>query len=161
MLIDKLRHRCREEGDCLIWTGRHSVSNVPRLGNASLRRLIYAEANGPFQDRFLVTTTCGNALCINPEHLKTTTKSAVLKRAYATSDLAVRRSITSTRTARANAKLSIEAAREIRASGETIKVLAARYGVHQSLISFVRRGQAWKESAAANPFQGLMQGGAR
>ncbi|WP_418122271.1 hypothetical protein [Variovorax sp. 160MFSha2.1] len=152
-LVQRLHHRCREDGDCLIWTGRRSAGGVPRLGDASLRRLVYIDAKGPIQDRFMVTYTCGNSLCINPEHLKATTKSAVLKRTYETTDLALRRSITSTREARKKAKLSLEAAREIRASNETIKELGARYGVHPTLISFVRRGEAWKEPVT--PFTGL------
>lgn len=45
---------------------------------------------------------------------------------------------------RPNAKLSEEAVREILASKELNAVLAARYGVHASTISHVRRRKTWK-----------------
>lgn len=152
-LMDKIRPRCIEDGDCLIWTGRRSAGNVPRWGDKSLRRMIYTAMVGPVQDRFLISNNCENPLCVNPAHLKANTKGAVLRRVYENTDLALRRSITSTRAARKRAKLDLDKVREIRASDEILDVLAERYGVHRALISQVKRGVAWKETSS--PFAGL------
>lgn len=51
------------------------------------------------------------------------------------------------------AKLTLEQAREIRASEDTGPVLAERYGVNRSLIGSIRRGVAWRDYS--DPFAGL------
>lgn len=150
-LLDRIRHRCREDGDCLLWTGHKSESGVPRMASKSLRRLVYEDRNGPLKDRMNVSVTCEHSLCL--VHLKANTKGAILKRVYATTDLRQRRSVTRTALARKTAKLDIEKVRAIRSSGDTIDVLAERYGVDRARISQVRRGVAWKDHA--NPFAGL------
>lgn len=43
-------------------------------------------------------------------------------------------------------KLTAEIARQIRASTETGKELAARFGVSQATISHIRRGRTWKKA---------------
>jgi hypothetical protein len=141
-----------EEGECLLWKGRTSDGGVPRLGDRSLRRLLYEAAVGEVPAGMLTSTKCGNPECLNPAHLCLKTRSKVLIDTYATSDLAIRRAAASTRESRKKAKLTIEAAREIRMSDETLDVMAARFGVHRTLCSQIRRGVAWKE---ANPFTGL------
>jgi hypothetical protein len=42
-------------------------------------------------------------------------------------------------------------------SDDTGKNLAARYGVHVSLIKGIKAGRAWKEYTNTNPFAGLMR----
>jgi len=44
-----------------------------------------------------------------------------------------------------SSKLNMEKAREIRASSETLAVLAKRYGVTFQLISLIRLNRIWKE----------------
>lgn len=139
-----------EEGDCLLWQGRVSSSGVPRHNDMSLRRMVYEARFGPVPDGFVASTNCGRPECLH--HLCKKTKGQVLFDTYATSDLALRRSVTSTRISRLSAKLDIEKAREIRYSDETVDVLAERYGVHRTLCSVIKQGKAWKE---ANPFSGL------
>jgi len=46
----------------------------------------------------------------------------------------------------ANRKLTAEIARQIRASSETGKELAARFGVSQATISHIRRGHTWRDA---------------
>lgn len=141
-----------EEGDCLLWQGRVSTGGVPRWNNRSLRRVVYEAAYGEVPEGLLASTNCGHPECLNPAHLVTKTKGQVLADTYATSDLALRRSVTSTRIARATAKLDIHKAREIRESTETLDVLAQRYSVDRTLCGFIKQGKAWKEP---NPFSGL------
>lgn len=152
LFLAKITARCTDDAGCLIWTGRRSVGGVPRWGDKSLRRVMFEALFGEIPAGRLITTCCENSLCLEPTHLRLTTKSAVLKRTYQTTDLGMRRAVTSTREARKRAKLDIDKAREIRQSDETLDVLAERYGVHKALCSQIRRGTAWKE---ANPFAGL------
>ena len=49
--------------------------------------------------------------------------------------------------------MTLEMAREVRASNESGPVLAKRYGVDRSLIGSIRRGEVWKDYS--NPFDGL------
>lgn len=139
-----------EEGDCQLWQGRRSTGGVPRYNDMSLRRMVYEARFGPVPVGFVASTSCGRPECLH--HLCKKTKSQVLTDTYASSDLALRRSITSTRVSRARAKLTIAKAREIRQSTESIDVLAARYDVDRTLCHAIRRGTAWKE---ASPFMGL------
>lgn len=43
-------------------------------------------------------------------------------------------------------KLTAEIARQVRASTETGKELAARFGVSQATISHIRRGHTWRDA---------------
>lgn len=151
-LITRIHLNCVECADCMVWQGPKSQSGIPRRASKSLRRIVYEAAKGPVQPHLMVSVTCEHSMCLNPEHMKANTKGAVLKRTYATTDLASRRSISSRATARKRAKLNMDKARAIRASDETIDVLAGRYGVDRTLISQIRRGTAWKD---ASPFAGL------
>lgn len=81
------------------------------------------------------------------------TKSSVVKDGHAGA-FKIQRVIAATKRSRAKGKLNEQAAVEIRASDETLTVLAERYGVHFSLISKVKTGQAWREFGG-NPFAGL------
>lgn len=144
-----------DEGDCLLWQGRRSSGGVPRYNDMSLRRMVYEARFGPLPSGFLASTNCGRPECLH--HLCKKTKSQVLTDTYASSDLALRRSVTSTRVSRARAKLDIQKAREIRSSTETIDVLAARFNVDRTLCHAIRRGTAWKE---VSPFAGLGARGA-
>lgn len=57
-------------------------------------------------------------------------------------ELVAEGSITKTR----RLKLTAEIARQIRASSETGKELAARFGVSQATISHIRRGHTWRDA---------------
>lgn len=93
-----------------------------------------------------MTTTCGNKSCINPDHLKISNKSAVLKGSQNDYNNPVRRAKLSAY-ARANkAKLSIEQAREIRMSDKTYRELALEYGVNKATIGNIKSGRTWKET---------------
>ena len=159
VFIAKIHANCEEDCGCLLWRGRRSHSQVPRWGDKSLRRVMFEAVFGEIPAKRLASTTCGNPLCLNTDHMTLKSKSAVLKHTYETTDLRLRRAVTSTRESRKAAKLDPIKAREIRNSDETLDILAARYGVNRTLCSRIKRGEAWKE---ANPFAGLVrQQGAR
>lgn len=92
----------------------------------SAHRAAWIEANGPIPAGHKVHHKCGTKACIRLDHLELKGSQMVHMREHPR-------------------KLSLEKAREIRASSEPQKVLATRYGVAQSMISAVKRGRSWVE----------------
>jgi len=86
----------------------------------------------------VVRHRCDNPACANPAHLDIGTHADNV------ADRVLRgRSATHERHGRA--KLTMEKAREIRASSEPIAVLAKRYSVDRKLIRQIRLHEIWKE----------------
>ncbi|GKS85836.1 hypothetical protein AVMA1855_16810 [Acidovorax sp. SUPP1855] len=153
--LEQLHARCIEDGDCLLWQGGLSKSaGHPKFNNRSARRLVYELAHGPIPAGRNITVTCDCISCLNPEHLALTTKAEASRKANACPSVRAKKSVASAKASRPKGKLTIEIAREIRASTGTCDELAAVYSVDRTLISKVRRGSAWRE-LVASPFQGL------
>lgn len=154
-IVDRIRARCEECGDCLLWTG-YCFRNITPMINFSkkptgVRRLMYIAAKGPVHPGWEVVGTCESVKCVNPDHMKQ----------VSTADR--RREVAGKRTGRLpvaavqkirekSGKLTMERARLIRSSEEPTAVLAERYGVSCALIGYVRRGISWAEPS---PWSGL------
>lgn len=96
----------------------------------------------------VITTTCKNKRCINPDHLRAISKSAVLKGSFSDYKNPIRSAKISAY-ARANkAKLTLEQAREIRVSDKTQRELAIEYGVNKATIGSIKSGRTWKETGS-------------
>jgi hypothetical protein len=81
---------------------------------------------------------CDNTRCCNPAHLYPGDHAQNMR------DTATRnRRIGLRGSDNAKAKLNDEAVKHIRASTATLRYLAAKYGVSESLISLVRRRKIW------------------
>jgi hypothetical protein len=93
-------------------------------------RWYYLEHVGPIPEGMHIDHVCQTTTCVNPEHLEVVSALENLRRSR-------------------HSKLSMEIAREIRASPEEGVVLAKRYGVAASVISAIRTGRTWKEPLAA------------
>ena len=84
-LIDRLKHRCKVTVDgCWEWTGALDGKGLPsvqilalRKNTLPVRRLMYLLAVGPLAKGRLVLSTCETETCVNPEHLKSTTKASL------------------------------------------------------------------------------------
>jgi len=153
--IEQVHSRCREDCDCLIWTGA-TFSGHPKLRNTSARRIVWELTNGPIPAGRIVTTTCGHPSCLLPGHLELTTKARAATESAMRPDVLLRKSVSNARAARSRRATITEAiAREIRSSNEMGITLAARYGVSPSLVTLVRKNKAWKDYS--NPFAGLMR----
>ena len=150
-----LAERTVEDGDCLIWTGRVSYSRGhPKYNDMSMRRAVWEAKHGPLEPSQVVTTTCGRVDCL--EHLAVTDCSERSRKANA--DLGVRavKRIKGMAAARAKApKLTMEAARAIRASEDDNHTEAAKWGVTHGMVSKIRTGRAWVEHPVASPWAGL------
>ena len=126
---EKVRKRT---DDCWEWTGGRLPKGYGYIGTGGrgtarvyAHRLSYELTQGTIPDGLVVDHLCGNPWCVNPEHLKA---------------VDVRTNVRRQRTS----KLTDSLAAEIRASAESNRQLAKRYGVDRSVISRVRSGQAWR-----------------
>lgn len=154
-IVDSIRSRCVEDGDCLLWARKVNKAGAPIAGG-SIRRDYWEAAYGPIPAGKLPYPTCGRLTCLS--HLELTTRGEVMKATIARPDVAARRHVAAKLRGRAVAKkLDIEKVRQIRASNLLQREKAALFGVAQSLVSRIENNYIWKDGAATvNPFAGLM-----
>ena len=144
--IEKILARCDEDADCMLWRGCQGRTNQPKTGNGSVRRIAWRLVHGKIPKGRLVTVTCGHSMCLNPEHLALTTKSAVIRKNLSRPAVRLRVIVSSRLAVRAAlGKITMEIARAIRASDRLGRDWARELGVSESLVSLVRRGKTWKE----------------
>ena len=155
-----LRDRSYEFGDCLIWTQGTNGVGYPQVkvpgGTAQLvRRLAAAVGGKPPAKGQPVTTTCNEKLCVNPAHMKPSTKKAIGKAAAARgafSGLSRAGKIAGARRA-GLVKLTDDQVAAIRASEDSDKELGQAYGVKSYYVARIRRGDARRDYAS--PWAGL------
>ncbi len=158
-IAEMILTRTKAEGECLLWTNKTAPGQSPRLYVAGerlyVRPLIWKEMKGfaPPADR-RVTTTCGNRLCVNPEHLTLASPATISKRegrkgTY--SSPAKSRKIALQ--LRAKSGLTDEAVREIRYGSDPAQDLAARYSISKTYVNMIRRGEFRRDYSS--PWAGL------
>lgn len=162
MTLDDIKARTIEDGDCWRWSGSTTSGGYPTMKPMGcdctlVRRVVLDLVGVKLKPRQPTVTTCGERLCVNPAHLKPSTAAKVGQAAAARGAFS-----TTTRGAKiaaakraANGKLSMDIAREIRASTDTNAALAERHGVHPSLVQRIKAGKSWRDYS--NPFAGLMR----
>jgi hypothetical protein len=163
--IERIRLRCVCDGDCWMWAGSKNSKGLPTIcrmvdgkkTNMSGRRWVYAASGRQLQPSEVVSTSCGNVACLNPEHLKKSTRKAVQVRLNQ-SDPSIKakrgRAIKASWLRRGQGwKLTEEQAAYARSSELPAKDVAAELGVSSSLVNYIRRGHIWKDYS--NPFGGL------
>jgi hypothetical protein len=121
-------------GGCWLWSGALR-EGYGRTRAESAHRASYRRFRGDPGGLF-VCHRCDVPACVNPDHLFLGTSAE-----NAADRNAKKRQARGSRTAAA--KLSDEAVRQIRASGEKGIILAERYGVTPTVISRVRLRQSW------------------
>lgn len=160
---DYIRLRCVEDGGCWIWQLACSSNGTPKVTMGAkpdrkqwaVRRYV-AHTMGKNIAGKLVTNTCGNPLCVCPDHLLIVTKKQmadlIVKRTGHPYRVERRKKISDSRRAAAG-KLTPEIVREIRASTSTLKAASEQFKVAKTTICRIRRHEAWKDYAS--PFAGL------
>jgi hypothetical protein len=155
--IESMLAQCEEVGECLEWQGRMQ-NGSPQVfmgkkedGQSRYRtaRRVFTELlNGsPLPALQRCIATCGNARCMRHIGVRTHKQiAAIAVKAGAQSTPGFRAAMVRGRRNRPDVKLSIEKAREIRASGLSGPALAAIYGVNRTAIAAVRRGDMWREA---------------
>lgn len=114
-----------------------------------VRRLIWQIMKGATRSDLWITTNCDNPLCVSPEHLKARTRAKAMKEAVRLPSHNAKIAITK----RSKSAMTMEIARQMRASDKTNKELEQETGFPASYISHIRHGHRWKEYVS--PFSGL------
>lgn len=161
--LEDIKARCIEVGECWEWQGNISSNGVPtaclptvypkqpgtRSARVTINALAWECRTGRSAQGKQVWRSCCNHACVNPAHMRAGTREQMCEAlaklgTYKRSpgDIAA-----ITKGKRKAGKLSIEQAREIRASSLSGIALAPIYGVDKSLISRIRRGEAWRETS--------------
>jgi hypothetical protein len=146
--VDRFWAKVDTSGDCWEWRAYRRVEGygqfTVRKGYfVSAHTVSYALANGPIPAGMVICHRCDNPPCVRPMHLFLGTPSDNAKDMVAKGRQGERHP----GTARANARLTEESVRAIRAVPTyrgVIKFLADQYGVSTHTIGAVRRGQKWK-----------------
>jgi hypothetical protein len=123
----------------------------------SVRRLLRELETGRPQPNGHYSNTCGNPLCVNPDHTLWRGQDAHMRamaKKRRVSDVTASK-LRNYRVDTGQAKLSESKAQEIRLSDETGQVLAERYGVSKSWINRIKRGEVWR--VLSSPFAGLFK----
>jgi hypothetical protein len=92
-----------------------------------VHRLTYEAANGTVPKGLELHHLCEHRDCIRPDHMAPLTHAAHAR-------------------VSSYAKLTMQAAREIRGSTNTVANLAAQYGVSSAAICEIRSGRKWNEA---------------
>lgn len=162
-LLEYLRARSEEVGECWEWTGAlqsargSPVMRYERVAQP-VRRVIALELGMQVKGR-MATVRCCNSLCVRPEHVVVLTRKQLQQRTAKVTQLHANptRCRKLAQTARRTAKLSETQVAEIRAlDGLTQRQIAARYGIAQATVSAIRRGVKWKDYS--NPWLQLLKG---
>ena len=150
-LFDRIRAMIVEVGDCWEWRGAlQSNSPVPTMNYKGkvgpVRRHIAEERGVPLQGK-LATHSCGNQLCVNPDHVILVSRKRL--QARIAKDVkhqvnAIRRKKISDQ-ARKHSKLTLELALQIRAAEGTQRQIAAQFGVTQATVSAIKLGKTWRD----------------
>lgn len=161
-LILRIQGHVVEDGECWNWTGAmQSCGATPTMNYkrkvGAVRRFILLERGPAPAGRPIATYTCGNPLCVHPEHTDWSKRKAVQQRTtqeQGHQNNTVRNKKIADK-ARQNGKLTHEQALKVReAEGNQYKI-AERFGISQATVSAIKLGKTWR-SYAGNPFAGLM-----
>lgn len=163
LLIERLRKHSNEVGDCWEWFGSfQSSGNTPAMnwkGHVNpVRRFIAQELGLDLSDGKVVTCKCRNYMCVNPDHIMVITRKRLQSMSakelnYAANPARVKKIADK---ARARSRLTMEIAQQIREAEGTQPEIAQRFGISQSTVSLIKRGEIWRDHT--NPFAGLFGG---
>jgi hypothetical protein len=125
------------ETECWTWdwslTGiRPGVVGYPTVmidgEKIRVHRAMYEAEHGSMPEGHDIDHLCRNTRCVNPSHMEAVPHAENVRRGV-------------------GVKLSLEKAREIRASDEGLEALAIQYGVTFPTIWKIKHNQSWKEAA--------------
>lgn len=161
-LIERVRARVEEIGDCWEWTGALQVcGSTPTMrhdGRAGAVRRFLAVEMGMNVTNKLATAKCDNPLCVCPDHIIVVSRKQLQQRLakatrYQTNPLRMKRLSDK---ARAHSKLNPEIVQQIRDAEGKQRDIARAFGISQAAVSQIKRGRTWRDYT--NPFAQLIGG---
>jgi hypothetical protein len=155
--------RTDEVGDCLEWQGIMAASGTPlvkihrRL--LTVRRVIRDMQGRPAKEGNFLAPSCGNPRCVRPEHIVERTPRQHAKQMAALVDHQSPLRIARLQKVNAHKRaLSAEDVAKVRSDSRSAAVVAHELGCSKTLVSSIRRGEAYRQiSAAENPFAQLLR----
>jgi len=160
-LIERITTHVIEDGECWNWTGALQTCGATPVmrwqGNTqAVRRLILLEQGPAPSGKLLATYTCGNPMCVHPDHVAWAKRKVVQQRT--TREQGHQRDMLRCKkladNARQRAKLTLELAQQVREAEGNQYEIAARFGISQATVSSIKLGKTWR-SYTGNPFAGL------
>lgn len=137
---DRLKERSRlVESGCIEWTARlqRGYGMISFRGiNRPAHRIAWMLANGPIPTGMHVCHRCDNRRCINVAHLFLGTNADNMA-----DKVGKNRQARGSR--HGSAKLTEQEVRDIRAMSAPQRAIAAFYGMSQSTVSEIKRGELW------------------
>jgi hypothetical protein len=141
--MDRFWNKVSKTGDCWEWTGGKTGRGYGAIKiqgkMIGAHRVSYEMAHGPIGDGQIVCHSCDNRGCVNPDHLFAADHAENMR------DMTRKR-----RQARGSAikqsKLKEHQISEIRnllRGGESRRGIAEIYGVSETMIGYIARGEYW------------------
>ena len=128
---------------CMRWAGAMDSGQITaRVDGEKLNvrtELWRLYGKKPLPPGFCVRSVCGDPLCLAREHMVAEARAAAIRNIPR--PVHVRAKIAAGK--RANSKITMTVADEIRASTLSDRVLAEKFGVHPSMVGRIRRGENW------------------
>jgi hypothetical protein len=164
MTLERIKARCEEDGDCLLWTGKLHKNGSPSATEfldgkdcyVAIRRRAYESYRRVKLRKDQVITTCSDPRCLAKAHLECITIGERSRRAHVAMDAAtkIRRSMSISAAQKGKAKLTKEQVAAIKNSEDGPYVTARRIGVSGVVASRIVRGLSYRDYVAS-PFTGL------
>lgn len=144
--------RCDEVGECMEWTG-YCRDGRPLLWHTEerhwlsvRRRVIDLTRVKPLDTkRYHVVAKCRNDACVAADHLRVVGKAHWLTEAAKRRGPGYHAAHTSGNRRRSSIKLTLDVAREIRASTLSSRKEAELRDIAPSLVRAIRRNEVWRE----------------
>ncbi len=128
---------------CMRWAGAMDSGQITaRVDGEKLNvrtELWRLYGRKPLPPGFCVRSVCGDPLCLAREHMVAEAHAAAIRNIPR--PVHVRAKIAAGK--RANSKITMAVADEIRASTMSERELAAKFGVHPTMAGRIRRGDSW------------------
>jgi hypothetical protein len=149
----------RSDDGCLIWkfsmNGRQPQGGIKQDGikrSVNVRRELWTLKTGkPPPRNWVVLCKCGNDRCVEPTCLKVSSRSKMLSGIPISAAHKV--ALTLAARSRKSAKLTQEAANDIRYGDGTPEEKAAKYGVTVNHVRGIQQNRWWRD--LTSPFAGL------
>lgn len=151
-LMNVIRSRCTEEGDCLIWPGAMNAGRSPALTfkgeNVQIRRFIWEKLGHELKTGVAIKVRCKDVRCIAEGHLYEGKRGPTVGVKRSMSHRAKMAALF-----QAKSSLTIEDVQDIRASDKSLTELCEQYGKAQRTIQNIKAGNTWR--VVVGPFAGL------
>lgn len=133
-------------GGCMEWTGHTCTSGYGIVGRRGklcrVHRVVWEVLRGPIPGGLCVCHACDNRRCANVEHLFLGTNADNVA-----DKVRKGRQHRPIGTRNPKARLTHDQVRTIRADSRVQQVIADEYGIQQTLVSKIKRGELWSHVA--------------